>query len=445
MQNKDNLEEFIRNEVNKVEFDDADSMWQEFQIRLENEASEPKRGWWYWISILSIFLFIALGSFLLGNIYNQRRIADSKRNNEVFTSKEPKPSLHSYHLIQEPPQNDQIEEKDHTRSTVMETGIDHKTGKDEDFDSGNTTKSTKANLTETHSGHLKPGIREKIINLTSNNKSLEYSTANVMDSAQMLIEFEKKKIGQEGFEENTRRENLINPVRLFEPIAKIGFRELLPLQSEESLPPFVNTCEWKASKPKNRFFSIENSFAHNGIRNHALGLGKYYHLSGHSGIKVQAGGSLDIGYSFSQDSVFILNGLSIEEIRKDKDLKHIWNGYIDVGYYRRKNKWQFGLGFRGSYALSNQFYFVKSTQVTHLGTFNNSSGQTIEKTEKGSWLGMNRMSVDAYLHINYQLFPNYSVGFFAGRRLNELIKSDMANQAHSNTPVKLGVVLNKHF
>jgi hypothetical protein len=430
--------------VNRIEFDDADSMWQEFQVRLEHEKPKATKGFWQWIKILPIFLLIALGGFLVGNSFNQRKMVEVKSDTEVTTTKEQSFLLPSSDLTQEPPLHNPIHANNSDRFIQAENGINHNIEKDEGINPG-ITKWTETNSAKMNSGHLKSGVVEKRNNLIPNEDKAVKPNSNLIDSNQILENPETENFGQDGFEESIGQGHSIAAVKLVEPINKIEIKELSLINSEKSLHLVAQTDEWKASKPESWFLSIENSFARNGIRNHALGWGKYYYLNSHSGIKVQAGGSLDIGYSFSQDSIFILNGLSIEEIRKDKDLKHIWNGYLDVGYYHRKNRWQFGLGLRGSYALFNQFYFVESTIVSSLGTFNTGGGEWNQREEKGSWSGINRMSVDAYLNINYQLFANYSVGVFAGKRLNKLIKSDMANQAHSNIPVKFGVVLNKYF
>jgi hypothetical protein len=160
---------------------------------------------------------------------------------------------------------------------------------------------------------------------------------------------------------------------------------------------------------------------------------------------MQVGASLDLGYSFSQDSIFISNGMSIIEQRKDKDLKNLWNAYLDLGLNYRVNRLRFNLGVRGSYAVLNRFAFRETTRTTHLGSFFTSEGESIEAEGSDVWTGVNRMSLDTYLSINYRINTDYSFGAFAGKRLNTLINQNMASKAHSNRPVRFGVVLNAHF
>lgn len=437
MQNKDNLEEFIKREVNRIEFDDADSMWQEFQARLEKEKPKPQRGFWYWAGIFSLFLFIALGSFLLGSIFNQVKTADVKKDENTSIKKETSPSIQSTsEPNQAQPSNNLLDADDYDNSTQTGEEINPKLEKKAPVNSNN-PKSADINFRSKKDNSAKK-VNDRIVN--QNIQGSPVST--VMDSTEMQEDFEQVDSEKAGFAEINDQESLDEPVKLLAPIAGIKLEELLPLNSEKNPPLVVTKYEWKATEPKRLFFSIENSFASHGIRQHAVGFGKYIPLKNNFTLKVQAGGSLDIGYSFSQDSVFIFNGLSIEEIRKDKDLKNIWNAYLDLGVYHRKNRWQMGLGIRGSYALFNQYYYDERTLITSIGSI---VGNTNQWSGKGNWSGINRMSFDAYLNVNYQMNTNYSVGLFAGKRLNELIKKDMAKQAYSNTPVKFGVVINRYF
>lgn len=445
MQNKDNLEEFIKKEVSQIKFDDADSMWQEFQIRIEKEKPEPKSGFWYRIGFFSLFLFIALGSYLLGSFFNQTKIADLNKDEGILIEKKLSPSNQSYsEQNQKQSSNNQSIVNDDDNST--QSGRSNKLDLQNEASVGSTSpNSIEIIPTEIDFGSVKTNPKENVNNIFPNQNNQGSPTSGVIDSTQMKKEFEQKYVEQAGSEEMIDKGNSEEYFKSFVPIEKLEIKEILLLNSEKNPPLIALNSKWKAPQTKSLFLSIENSFANNGIRQHALGFGKYFPLKNDFGIKVQAGGSLDVGYSFSQDSVFILNGLSIEETRKDKDLKNLWNAYLDLGFYHRKNRWQFGLGFRGSYALFNQFYYVETTRITHLGTFNTLAEETNERDGKGNWSGINRMSLDAYLNINYQINTNYSVGLFAGKRLNELIKNNMANQAYSNTPVKFGVVINKLF
>ncbi len=155
---------------------------------------------------------------------------------------------------------------------------------------------------------------------------------------------------------------------------------------------------------------------------------------------------MDAGYSFSQDSLFIFNGLNIEEVRKNKDLKYTWNAYLGLGGVYRIKNWQFGAGGRLSYALFNQFYFEDATQRLQVLPGSSSTFEfTRQEVESGPWDGINRIGIDAYVDIAYRISPGYSVGLFVGKKLNRLINNEMAAQAYSNRPIRFGATLNKHF
>lgn len=443
MQDRDNLEEFIASEVNQIEFDDADAMWQAFQVRLKKEKAGSINRFWYWAGSFSLLLLIAFGIYFWGGALSQTRVANENKEEGATIEKEFNSSSPSY---LEPGQaqvsNKQLRTNDYDSSIqhgqIIEPGVQNEAPIHSAHPNsiGRTPKGINI-------GSQQASRAEEISDIVQNENDQEGATLGIIDSSQVHKAFAQEYLAQPEAEETIAQEGAAVMAKSWAPIAKIETKRLQPLYSDENQSLGNIKCEWITSKPKRLFLSIENSFAYNGIRQHAIGFGKYFPLQKVPfSLKVQAGGSLDVGYSFSQDSFFIFNGLSIRETRKDKDLRNLWNAYLDVGLYHRKNNWQFGLGFRGGYALFNQFDFVETTRLT---TLNGSSGETKENVGKGNWSGMSRMSLEVYLNINYQMNANFSVGLFAGKRQNELIKNDMASRAYSNTPVKFGVVANKYF
>lgn len=285
----------------------------------------------------------------------------------------------------------------------------------------------------------------KTLDANSNPNPKTELLANAVDSTQGQRVNDRGRIEEESTAARTGSASSEPTFGLVSPIAVLD-AEFLSMNAATSPLPTIDIEDvQRATRGRRYYLSIAASTPHNTVRQYAFGFGKYFRLKNHLGLDVQLGGSLNSGYSFSQDSVTILNGLSIVEERRDKDLKQVGNAYLSLGAFYQKYNWRFGVGLRGSYALFNQFYFVENTQITHLGTFNTLSGMIVEREEQGGWTGMNRMGIDGYLQVNYHLNTHFSVGLMVEKRFNPLIQQDLAKRAHSNTPLELGVVMNKHF
>jgi len=316
------------------------------------------------------------------------------------------------------------------------------TNEDESDSGMNLGKIKAANL---NSKKVNSDTGDRKNNIIAKRTSPSIPIPDILDSIQTQNELKQKISISKASEKKPIQKVSENYFNFLEPIAMIEPKQSLLQNEERNFQPFLLASEKVTPETKSFYLSIENSFGVNNIRQHALSFGKYFRLKNNFGVNVQVGGRLDVGFSFSQDSVLILRGLSIEERRQDKDLKNTWNAFLDLNVFHRKDNWRFGIGFRGGYSLINQFYFVESTRIKHLGTFNNSVSEINERADNDTWSGINRISFDGYLNVTYQVDTNYSFGLLVGKRLNTLIEKEMANQAYSNTPLRFGVIINKHF
>ena len=462
MQNRDNLEEFIKNEIDSIEFSDADSMWQEFQVQLKNEEPKSKPRKRNVIIFFLFCIFFTAGGAIVSGTFDKIKIFDFSKNEEISTSKEViSLSQNQSKNINEQFSNTNMKSADHSKSKHLKGNSNHnlkaephKTSLKQESASISTeyrnSKPENKDLNSENEDTDLSVVADKWILKTS---EIALSRSRENEQVAGVTDFVQS---QDGSLRNYQFRSDVDeisdqkrPELSILLIERIPLQELKRLWSEDFLEYLLVADLQENRSPfrsKNLFLSIENSFAENGIRQHAVGFGKYYSLNENLDLKVQGGGSLDVGYSLSQDSLFVFNGMSIVEIRRDKDLKNLWNAYLDFGLYQVKNKWRFGTGLRSSYALVNQFYLTEHTRTTHLGTFNTLNGTTnYEKVERSSWAGMNRVNFEAYLNINYHVNSNYSMGIFAIKRLNKVIDKDMAKRAYSNTPVRVGVSLSKHF
>ena len=459
MQNKDNLEEFIKSEVNKIELGGADAMWEGFQGRLEKEASNSKKGYRIWLGLFPLLFIILLGGFFINKSLKLENTQEALKEDTTTLSSDnstssastlesdiASASIHQNELKQENALNPAEMEKQANRNTNANRNANSNSNSNSNV---STNSNRKANANSNANSNVSINSNRDASTNASANSSAN-SSANVNTNAKLNRANSKSTNTELAFEkhdkENVKKSLADQKIKTsIQSLSTIGIKPLGSIIANVDPTPSMSTNEWDAPVSKAFFVSLENSFAQNNISQHSIGVGFQLLPKNNFGIKVQTGLALDQGYSFSQDSLLVINGLSIEEIRKDKDLKNLWNAYLDFGLLYSKNKWNFGTGIRGGFAFLNQFYFNEVSHVTHIEVFRISGGTGKKSIQIGNWSGINRLSLDVYLNTNYQINQNYSVGLMVGKRLNELIKTGMAQQAYSNTPVKFGVLLNKYF
>ncbi len=461
MQDKDRLEEFIRREVNQIEFDDADSMWQDFQGRLETEAPPSKSKFWYWLGLSSLLILIIAGSFFLGRISQQEdtnevqteRITPAGQENHLSTAPTtPSPTEEEYDLSQSSSSN--TNQIDSDEATIQSRQIE-----EQSTGFGN-SRENNPSAAETHSSKLPEQESKQAAGMNSTQELLASSTPVGVDTLQAQDELEQELLVESTLEKSIIAEQLESvdmesadqeeSPALLGPIAMIETKVFRPDALTETLPDISVESLEKAKRTRIYFVSIENSYARNEMRQHGLGVGTLFRLKNNFGISLQAGGNVNVRNSFSQDSVLItIEPFRVSEFRLQKDLRYLWNTYLSLGTFYEKGNWRFGLGLRASYALSNEFHISRGTLTYN--TLGGPSSVSVEGPhigvtgfEKGDWTGMNRLGLDASLSVNYQL-ARYSIGLFAERRLNPLIQAGKATRAYSNTPMEIGVVINRNF
>ncbi len=70
MEDRDQLEQFIKREVDQIQFDGADDMWNEFQPSLPNVTPKGSSGKWIWKGLWFIGLGVALTFLLPSETFN---------------------------------------------------------------------------------------------------------------------------------------------------------------------------------------------------------------------------------------------------------------------------------------------------------------------------------------------------------------------------------------
>ena len=448
MHNRDNLDDFIKNEINRIEFDDADAMWQDFESRLVEIEPVNKNGFWFWIRNVSIVLILIIVGLLSTSTFKTSESKDASHTDKI--SLKEKRSL-STSINTNSGHNDLSisgENVNVNKRTDTDSSSEiHMVGGAKSIDL-NPVKVSEKSTSFLQSDN--DGFSEKkgtVANSINAGKGMrEEMNANGMMATIIHQPDEGTQLAQNPASTKPISEDGNRFLIDFSPIASIIPQKLKSTHSTQQLEgPSINVTA-KKDNISNNFFSLENNFGQNGIHQFAFGIGKFIPLSTKWSIKMQAGGSLNRGFSFSQDSLFTLVGLSIEESRKDKDLKHIWSTYLDLGLYHNYGKWRIGGGLRGSYAVINKFQIVESLRISGLGTFNVSSGGVTGSTSKReSWTGINRLRFDAYFNLQYQIKNNFSLGLYLGKSFNEIIQENLAKQAYSNTPVMVGVQFTRHF
>ena len=160
-----------------------------------------------------------------------------------------------------------------------------------------------------------------------------------------------------------------------------------------------------------------------------------------SGFKFSLGFNVTDGYSFSQDSIIIHNGVSTNRRFTDRDLDYIVNFQSSLEYIYQINNFSIGFGPRYSYAVLNRISEFSTNEFTFQNTEATSGNNVILNND---WSGMNRNSIEGLVNLSYHK-NRFEFGITVTKRLNNLIKSNEAFSRKSNTPLQFGARVSYNF
>jgi hypothetical protein len=188
----------------------------------------------------------------------------------------------------------------------------------------------------------------------------------------------------------------------------------------------------------NTFFTRANIQAStNNIIQSSFEFGQQVALGRKTGLKFALGVNLVDGFSVSQDSIQIHNGVLIEKVTTNKDLDYVINSQLGFEYVYAFDNFKFSLGPRFSYAIANK---VNEDCVKELNFFNFTETSMDNSILSNYWNGINRFGIEGKLEASYQ-FKKFEIGLNISKRLNKLIKNNEAVSRKSNKPILFGASL----
>lgn len=492
MKDANNLEQFIREEIDKVELRDIESpdqMWRDFSDTLSVDS--PKGLSWYRRLLRKIFL-VALSAGIIASVIllmtpkaldkkdqsaqlqkletsilkESNNELNSRRDNlighqdsDVKIASSPKvPALVSPSAISDP---NQIQ-----KQIVSESSRKNATGLDTSVSLNSNLPSSAIKTNNIISGNNFPVSRE--LSTNSERETYFHKQQQVADSSarsELVIDSNHKSSVEELLLSKANsttiakeKQELVTNLKL-QPIGNgLSSKELvmqLLSERDKQLHPISlnNQVELPASKRKDLWFggysfliSKRRPVSNKALGTFSLYAGRQIPISNYFDIDMQLSLRLNDGYIMSQDSVFLYNDLGSTRLTKHKDLKLLWDGELRLGISKViNNRLELSGGASFSYAFANQF--ILSEEVDRYSNQFVTKGTAGKEQYRGSssWSGLNRLGTGVYLRIGTRFLGIYSIGLVMTRRLNTLVDTDVAATVDSDNVNQFGLYINRYF
>jgi hypothetical protein len=457
MKTPDKLEQYIKKEIESITYDGEDQMWEEFQKTKLVALSEykPKRNYikYFLLAIVPIMSLVSILYFQNGeDLSSQNSIVDtSVANNE--SDQLVKSDLTTIIPAQ---RNNEFETVQSGSDVNMIRTIDIKTPKGSNIISSSASKKQElrkvigVNKKDTNLASINNLKAKKSINIAG--KPIEKNTGFTdVDGTQNLASTKHELTTATGNNNNNNNiaDGTRNDLEINETAVDINKKlKLLPIiminpipDNSNSLVYITQEIEIKTDPDYKRhrgFFGRAGIQAStNNIVQSYTDLGYRHLFRQHSGFKLSFGFNVVDGYSFSQDSLEIFNGVSTLEKFKNKDLDYIFNIQSNLEYIYKIKSFSISIGPRLSYAIRNEVTEISNSDFTFL---NLTQMRTKETILSNYWNGMNRYSVEGLFSLSYHK-NRYEFGVTISKRLNKLIVTDEAFSRKSNTPFLFGAMI----
>ena len=446
MRHQDKLAEYIRKEVDSIPYEGEDQMWEEFQKTNSTQLATWNKSN-YFFPILLALLMVTVSSV----IYFQYNHTTGLATNNNTQSSENKATESMHEAVASNATTNKLNLPNNENSILATTEKNEtSTLKENDFSltknlsSTNSDTPKNSNIRNKKSVSQEPIIESNIFHNndnSSNNLISENGLSLSPTPSSQLIEYQNssatKRVSLEKFEvaEALELRSKTSDVTLLE--SKLSLLELMNFEDRlskiDKCPPF---------KRRNEFFvRALFSASTNSIYKSSFDIGKVKKLSRNSGLKYSLGLSVTDGYSLSQDSIYIVNGLYPEEHIREKDLDYLISPFIATEYYVKRNHLKASLGTRISYASFSKFNGYRRSTITQFNGHSWSSGST---EHSNIWTAINRLQFEGIVNLSYR-FRNLELGFSASKRFNKLIKDNIAERRKSNVPIQIGINLSRYF
>jgi len=437
MRHHDKLDQYIKKEIDSIPYDDADKMWEEFQEKnSEQLVIWNKSNFRFPFLIALLFLTIAGITFYTLNqnsISNNQTTVDINlettfKNNTLTSNIGKEENL----KINQTSTGDNENSKPTTLKKENSLLNKNEISFDKKFKSDNSLAQNIFPIEKKSSNEFNKNDLSKN-NISLGNQSISKNTSlNILENKIL-----DTPIGFQSKITETAEHQSIDLIELPFLDSRISFLEIKDLEIQlrkiDKCPPYKRRNEY--------FVRALFSASTNKIYKTSFDIGRVHKLSRNSGFKYSLGFSVTDGYSLSQDSVYITNGLYITETIKEKDLDYMISPFLSTEYFVKSNRLKASVGTRLSYAAYNRFEGNTKTTITDFsGVF-----QGWSKEEYiNHWTPVNRFELEGMLNLSYR-FNDFELGLSASKRFNNLIKDNLAERRKSNTPIQFGINLSRYF
>lgn len=444
MNQLDKLEQYIKREVDSIPYEEEDLMWEKFK-QIERPSSDKFNLWKnIFKNGLPILILLSVGFFLT----TQNNVSIEKAG--LVSSKE-----RTTPLLESKSSKDKLITISNNSINTKESNPNNKTVFTTNNTVSNSISDNSIPLSKSKIASIKT-IKKKIASSNKTNKNPKLQTLNENKFGNSKQQLNNQSLENNQYfspvdsEKETNKNNLSSK-NIEEVITSVPrySSELSILENEFSLIPqnfktdsLINPIDFKGPKPRPNLYSRSTFLVSpNGIYNAKFDIGHLRKNRNNTAFRYGIGLSFEDGYSVSQDSIIILNGIIIEEITKDTDLSYLINAGINLEYIFKIKQFYYTLGSNIEYGIYNYF--------NNIEIIKNRSTPFITSTQRNStfinnWTGIQRLGFSLNAGLSYK-WNRFEIGATVSKRLNPIIKSDKAKSNKSNTPFQFGLSITNYY
>ena len=461
MKKEDKFEEYLRKEMDSIQYDGEDRMWNGFKGQLPTVT--PIQQILSWSIPLAVVGLLGLGIYLYSNgqstdqniigINENTNIERGDRSEAI--QKEIAKTLKDTDGV-DPNSNDNPNsaagDNKQRRNGAIENKVQNRVDRDSEvlFDkkNKNTTQkakesgSSKSQVVQTSQTNIKGGLSAPVRQSVSQSQEQKLS---IFQESNTKLSSNLNPIGNALLNSERRVELHSDDGHLIiDLIDQIDLKEsFLMLEQSQVLTQLQPTSLMK-KRLSNWAGYIGVGVGANNYQMYSAGVNHSRMISQRFDLNLSFGLQTELGNIVSQDSLIKEIGPAIVETRKNKDLNDLTSIYVAAVPLFRIGQFGIGIGPKVSCGVSNRFKIEEIKSSVNSPDFNVvlplSSGSTHTTTQ--DWSSLNRLRLGGDLILQYQSQSRFGMQLHLSKNLNKLIKDDLAVTDRSNSPIVLGLQLN---
>lgn len=456
MNKQDKFLKYIKQEMDSVDYDGVDRMWDEFKVNSLTPSFIQQ--YFGWLIAPLIIIVAGLGIYL----YSNSGEVGSQSANEILiglrepqsVTKSEQQNLRRYDKVE---YDDDINSRLSQSQTVTESDNSNKSNQntqstqyiDPKFSLAahpeqrsntitpieqSTSKLTKSNTTRLNAATINQSIEDESI-------SNQYNSSTSSPSAIKNIPTELAGSTTSLTEKSNNPAIIKNPIDVLKLI-DVG-KYLLNADILEPTMTLETTGETDMKRPIKISSHFGSAISETGLRVGTAGINYSHILGDRFNLLLAVGGQYEVGNIVSQDSIITTIGPSIIETQKDKDLNDLVSIYLSAIPMLEVGQFGIGIGPRLSYGVYNRYRIVESVTGYNSPDFNSYIFPSPDESfDSQDWSSLNRLRIGGDLVLKYQPASRLGLELHLTKNFNSLIKDNLANRDRSNSPLMLGLQLN---